>query len=388
MIPRTDRQRCGLAFAALLVTVFPAAALPALAQESEGPPPPVQQESEQEPPTLPPQEPIFDPVAAQLAPGMPDEVVTTNGSRLIGEFKELKNAQLKFKVTATGNIYVKWELVRTVRTSRFFEVALANGIRFYGQIVGTDDGRLFVGVGQSFTEVDRREVVAVTRLYSGFWERQVGSLNIGFGLSKASGQTDLTVNLASRARTRTTEWQVAGSLYQRAQEGADRVDRSSLALGYTRFLPRSWVVVVIAQAEHNNELSLDLRTMLAAGGGYHLVRNIRHDLLLSAGLAPNREVYLDDTPTALNFEGFFQARYTFYFLGATDTRIELSTAVLPSFTIGGRYRFVNNLSALHEFTTHFNVNLNAYHTYDTKPPTSDPEASGDYNLSLGVGVTW
>jgi len=137
----------------------------------------------------PPQERIFDPVAAQLSPGTADELVTLAGSRIIGEFKELKGAQVKFKDPATGDIYVKWELVRTVRSSRFFEVALRDGSKFYGLIVGTDDGRLFVGAGDSFTEVPRSDVVEVTRIRERFWDRFKGRSASASGIASRAAST-------------------------------------------------------------------------------------------------------------------------------------------------------------------------------------------------------
>jgi hypothetical protein len=375
-----------LTLAALLTTVALGAVSPAFAQES-GERPPERQEGAEEIPEPPPQEPVFDPVASQLTPGMPDELVTVGGSRLIGEVKELKAAQVKLKTTSTGNIFVKWELVRTLRTSRFFEVVLDSGVKFYGLIVGTEDGRLFVGVGESFAEVDRQAVVEITRIRQSFWERFKGDFDIGLGLSKASRQRELTSNLNSRFRNERAEWRLSGSVYVREQEGSDRVNRNSASLIYNRFLASNWFVAFGVQAEHNSELGLEVRALAFGGAGYHLVRDIRNDLQVYAGIAPSREGFLTDEPSQSNLESLLGTRYTRYVLGSTDTRIELNVMGFGSFTTGGRYRYVGNVALRHEITSDLYFSINGYGAYDTKPP-SENSPNNDYSVSIGAGVSW
>lgn len=391
MSPGIGRRHGGPGPAVLLTALLLTVPLPAVAQETGDPLPDRAEvearEIEQDAPP-PPLEPVFDPVASQLSAGTPDELVTVDGSRLIGEFKQLKGAEVKFKTPATDDIHVKWELVRTVRTSRFFEVALQSGTKFYGLIVGTEDGRLFVGAGQRFTEVDRDSVVEITRIRQGFWARLKGDLDIGLGLSKASSQREVTANFNSRFRNERSDWRLTGNVYVREQEGSDRVNRNSVILTYNRFFASSnWFVTVGLQAEHNSELGLELRGLATAGAGYHVIRNVRNDLAVYAGLAPSREQFVTDQPSQSNLEAVLGARYTRYLLGTTDTRIELDAVGFASLTTGGRYRYVANLSLRHEITSDLYVAINGYATYDTKPP-SDLTAPDDYSVSFGAGVSW
>jgi hypothetical protein len=335
----------------------------------------------------PPLEPIFDPIVAQLPPGTADEIVTIGGSRLIGEVKELKSARLKFKTTATDNIFVKWELVRTVRSSRFFEVAIESGHKFYGLIVGTDDGRLFVGAGEHFTEVARDEVVEISRIRQGFFERFKGNIDLGLSLVKSSNQRDLTANFGARYRTPKWFWRLSGSTYVRRQDNADNVTRTDATVSFNRFFARRWFFTGLIVAEHNNELNLDLRGLAAGGVGYHLVRNIRHDLIVWTGIAPSRERFLDDQPAQSNLEAVLGAYYTFYLLGATDTTAEMSAVWFPSLTTAGRHRLTVDAALRHEITSDLYLSLNGFLRQDTKPP-SELTSGSDYGLTLGAGISW
>lgn len=338
---------------------------------------------EQEPPSA---AVVFDPVASQLPPGAPDEVVTSDGNALTGEVKQLVGAQLKIKTVSTGDIYVKWERVRTVRTSRFFEVEMRDGRRLYGVIVGTEDGRLFVGSGDTFTEISRTAVVGITRIRQGFWQRLKGNASIGLGLSKASNQKDLTLAAGVRYRSRVASFQLDASSYVRRQDGAEDVNRSTLTGSFTRFLPNRWLVTGVASGEHNEELGLDARALAGGGAGYHLVRNIRNDLVVWGGLAVAYEAFIGDPDSLTSLEGVIAARYSFYLLSVTNTTINVGAALFPSVTESGRYRSQFSADLRHEFTTDLYLSLNGFHTYDSG--TEGDAGGGDYGLSLGAGVTW
>ncbi len=109
--------------------------------------------------------------AASAAASRTDTVLVINGDRLHGEVRGLNRGQLEFSTASMSTVYVEWDHVVEVISSRVFEVRRTHGGRYVGQLAAAGPGKLGVVLADGRTPcprvpvnradaIDRERVVA------------------------------------------------------------------------------------------------------------------------------------------------------------------------------------------------------------------------------------
>ena len=81
-----------------------------------------------------------------------DVVTLGNGSKIVGEIKELRQGQLKYKTDDISTIYVNWDVIDQVTSKHVFEVVNKAGRKYYGTLGNTQGpGKLVVAAADSVT---------------------------------------------------------------------------------------------------------------------------------------------------------------------------------------------------------------------------------------------
>src|SRR3982750_3261284 len=63
-----------------------------------------------------------------------DSVSIRNGDRITGEVKSLSRGLLKYSTDDLGTVYIEWDKVDRISTTRVLEVHLLSGRKFYGPL--------------------------------------------------------------------------------------------------------------------------------------------------------------------------------------------------------------------------------------------------------------
>lgn len=117
----------------------------------------------------------------------------------------------------------------------------------------------------------------------------------------------------------------------------------------------------------NDELGLDLRSLVSGTVGRYLVQRQDREWRAGAGLAVSRERRADGT-TVESIELPLTTSLRLFRLDSPKTDVKIELAVLPSLTESGRVRGEASVNARHEIIHDLFFEISLYDSYDNRPP--------------------
>jgi len=320
-----------------------------------------------------------------------DTLLLNNGDRIIGEVTVLENGLLEYKTDNIGTINVKWDRVVQLTSRLYFEVETRGGRRFFGTLA-RHDSTGFLAIALDRVElVPLAEVVGITRIkQASLFDRIDGYLDLGFSYAKSNKTVQLTSGL--EATYLLEHWAVSlkGDLFVQSQNAAERTRRWSLASSVQRDLVKRWLAYVLGQLQQNQELGLDLRTLISPGGGRELFRTNSQEANAYLGLAYQREWYSDSTVNGGqqgtdNLEASLAGDYSAFRYDWPELDVSATLQVFPSLSDPGRVRLEGDVRTRYEVLKDFFLTLTFQISVDSRPPTADTPNS-DFTTTLSL--TW
>jgi putative salt-induced outer membrane protein YdiY len=319
-----------------------------------------------------------------LAAEKTDVVVLRNGDRITGEVKGLEQGKLSFKTDHMGTVSIEWDEIKELTSAQSFEVELETGDKFFGALGPAAEEGVMGVAGESETmSLAMTTVVRIVPIETGFWNRLDGSLDLGFNLTRANRATQLTIGAEARYRTRKNARVLKFNSTLADQQDAERTRRQSLEGTLTRFLSKRRLAVGIVQFQENEELDLELRSLIGAGLGRHVIQTNKMQLNLFAGLALNQEDFIG-FPVESSTEAVGGLQFAFFKLDEPETDVRLNLTVYPSLTTSGRVRAEFDARVRREIVKDFFWNISVYDSYDSEPPL-EGSTTNDWGLYTSVG---
>jgi hypothetical protein len=323
-----------------------------------------------------------------FAQGRTDVVSLANGDRITGEVVRLERGRLEFDTDDAGTLYLEWDNLATVTSTRLIEVITTDGRQFLGSL-GPSPARAINVVASDGTTffLQMEEVTVMSPIGATFWRRLDGSIDAGFSYTRSSGVAQLNVNSDTVFRRPSFQSRLTASLTQTQTEGEEsNDDRAQLEFSYLRYRWQNWYVSGLGRFENNESLGLELRSQVAVLTGPRLVNSNRAQLLAGAGVAFNDERGVDVEPTQ-NVEGLFSLTASYYTYDRPKTNLDLTFQYYPSFSTWGRQRLQLDASARRELLKDFFVAVNVFDTFDSQPP--NPEAdTNDVGVVASIGWSY
>jgi putative salt-induced outer membrane protein YdiY len=312
-----------------------------------------------------------------------DVVALVNGDRMTCEIKELTRGRLSVKTDALDTVSVYWGQVDGLSTPRVFEIHTSRGDRLFGVLDHVGPRRIRVTpTGAPSVELSLDDVVRLVPFDVTFWQRIDGHVDLGFSFAKADLETSWTLN--ADAEYRGHRWVLGANVASQLtwRSNADRLSRNALWLLGSRAIGRKWFVLGLGQLQENEELSLELRSVVGGGAGRHIVRSNRTTLQIYGGLVHTREEYVD-VPTQNLPEVAAGANWDWFTSRNND--LNLSTDVISYYAVQGEARARVELQSAFrvKFLSNFYFSVNGYDSYDSRPP--DGRAQTDLGISLSLG---
>jgi Protein of unknown function, DUF481 len=325
--------------------------------------------------------------ATTHAQGRTDVVTLANGDRITGEIVRLERGRLEFKTDDAGTLYLEWDKLSRLVTTRLVEVLTTDGRRFLGSFGRAADRSITVVTSEREVSLQMSEVTLITPIGTSFWRQLDGSIDAGFSYTKSSGVAQLNMNsdtvyrkLASRAR-------LTASLTQtKKDDDSGRDDRAFVEMSYLRYPWQRWFILTAGRFETNESLGVTLRSQIGAAAGPRLVNSNRAQLALGAGLAFNHEQGVDVESTQ-NVEALFTFETAYYTYDRPKTNFDFSFQYYPSLSNTGRQRVQLDAGAKRELLKDLFVALNLYNTYDNRPPNPAADTN-DVGIVLSIGWTY
>lgn len=324
--------------------------------------------------------------ATPHAQGRTDVVTLANGDRITGEIGRLERGRLEFKTDDAGTLYLEWDKLSSLVTTRVVEVLTTDGRRFLGSL-GPATARSITVVTSEGVSLQMSEVTLITPIGTSFWRKLDGSIDAGFSYTQSSGVAQLNVNSDTVFRQLASRTRLTASLTQtKKDDDSERDDRAFAELSYLRYPWQRWFILTAGRFETNESVGLTLRSQVGAATGPRLVNTNRAQLVLGAGLALNHEQGLDVAPTQ-NVEAMFTLETAFYTYDRPKTNFDLSVQYYPSLSDTGRQRLQLDAAAKREFWKDLFAAITVYTTYDNRPPNAMADTH-DVGIVLSLGWTY
>jgi uncharacterized protein DUF481 len=319
--------------------------------------------------------------AVALAQGRTDVVTLANGDRITGEVLRLDRGRLEFKTDDIGTLYLEWDNLVSLVTTRLVEVTTTDGLTFLGSLARSADRTISVVSQDATAQLSMVDVTEITTIGRSFWRRLDGSFDLGFSYTRSSGIAQLNLNTDAQYLTPGFEVGLTASLthtQQSDEEGRD--DRGAVEASYLRYPWPRWFIAAVGRFETNESLGLTLRSQIGGAFGPRLINSNRAQLTLGAGISFNEEQGLDVEPTQ-NLEALLMFQSSYFTYDRPKTNLDLTVQYYPSLSDPGRQRLQLDGAAKREFFKDLFLSVSVFYSLDTRPPNPDAD-------TFDVGVLW
>lgn len=331
--------------------------------------------------------------AAPALAAKTDVVVLLNGDHITGEVKQLAYGQLKYSTDDMGTIYIEWDKIRSLRTAQVLQIEMLDGQRHYGpapEAAGSDATLVIVqergpGKGESLS-LPMAGIARIGTVEQGAWyERLDGAASFGFNYTQGTDitQSNFSGNIGSRNYKR--KWDLALDWNASSESGGPSSERASLTGTVERFLPNRYYYETSLTFSQNDELGLDLRSILGVTFGRYLVQRSDREWRAGAGLAASKEERADGSQVE-SIELPLTSTFRMFRLDSPKTDVNLSLTLLPSLTESGRWRGEASIKARHEIIDDLFFEVSLLDSYDSRPP--EGAESNDWNVVTSLGYSF
>jgi putative salt-induced outer membrane protein YdiY len=319
--------------------------------------------------------------------GYSDRIYLKNGDVITGSMKELDRGKLRVKTRTMDTVYVNWVVIESIDSDKYLRVGKADGTFNYGVIRQSDlsDGLVIEDHGQE-VEVPILAVSTIQpiRVQESFWRRL--DVDVKAGIDYKTASDILLINLSSNVKFREEKYEIeiAANWNETSRTEDNNSSRADLVGDYTRFLRDRWFWKATTGFETNEELGLDLRTLVAGTAGRYLIQNPTLRFEVNAGLAGNYEERQDGTTTSA--EGLIRSSFEIFKHTLPITRLSASVSVFPGITESGRLRVSTNVNLRNEIVRSVFWDLTFFSTFDNRPPEGAEQE--DYGIVTSIGASF
>ena len=137
--------------------------------------------------------------------------------------------------------------------------------------------------------------------------------------------------------------------------------------------------------DRNQELGINLRSIVAGSTGKFLIQAPKMRFDINAGLAASTEDLTDDT-TRQSIEGLIRSSFDLYQFNVPITRLSATVSMYPGITESGRFRVNTQVTLRHEILRDFFWDLTFYSNFDNQP--AEGAEREDYGIITSLGATF
>jgi len=176
-----------------------------------------------------------------LARDKTDVVWMSNGDRITGEIKQLEHGKLRLSTDSLGDVSIEWDEIARIVSDYEFQFERTDGKRITGTINPTPTQQIIsLKSDETSDDFAHENVVRISQIEDGFWERLNGSLSFGYSFTKASDVAQGNLDFRATHRTEIRSWTLSGSTILTNDQANESTQRSNLGLILTRFRSNRW----------------------------------------------------------------------------------------------------------------------------------------------------
>jgi hypothetical protein len=314
-----------------------------------------------------------------------DIVELKNGDRITCEIKKLERGKLTVKTDGIGTIAIEWDDIQRLTSTARFDIERISGEHAYGTLVRADPRTVDVVDGQRVERLALDDIVRLAPVGRTLWARLDGSIAAGFSFTSANDQTQWTFDTSVYYRSRLWLSELTADSLLTASEDTERQTRNNLALQSQRYLGPRWSALMFLQFQQNEELSLNLRSLVGGGVARSLAQSNRNIAWIAAGAAFNTESYVGEGDRSVP-EAVLGLSYAWFTFDGRSTN--LTTTAYSYYALNGdsRVRLELNSSFKSDIVGDLYWSVNGFESFNSRPPAGEKES--DFGVSATIGWTF
>jgi hypothetical protein len=314
-----------------------------------------------------------------------DVVELVNGDRITCEIKKLDRGKLTVKTDGLGTISIEWDDILHITSKARYDVELASGQRTFGTLARADKRTVDVVEGSRTERLALGDIVRLAPLGGTFWGRLDGSISAGFSFTEANNQTQWTFDTSVSYRSRRWLTELDADSLLTINDDSDRQSRNNLALQSQRFLRPRWSALGFLQFQQNEELSLDLRSLVGVGAGRILAQSNRTLVTALAGVAFTREQYAGEGDQSIA-EAVVGGSWEWFTFDGRSTNLSTGTFTYYALNSDSRVRLEMNTTFKSDIVGDLYWSINVFESFNSQPPTD--QKKNDFGVSATIGWTF
>jgi hypothetical protein len=326
-------------------------------------------------------------VSALAAPKT-DVVILKNGDHLTGEIKSLQRGILKLSTDSMGTVSIQWDDVASLQSDQNIQVETRDGVRFLGNLTGDSQAdAIALKLPGERVELPILEVVLMSPIESKGLSRLNGNITAGFNFTQASNirQGNFGLNLNFRTELRNLRFSANA-----ANSGSDSTvtsERADVTYQFNRLWADRWFTTGVGSLTQNDELGIDLRTSVGAGGGRYLIQSNQTMLSLEGGIMLSRENLAGEASAADTVEAYGALRWDWFRYDSPVLDLSSNLEVYPNLSDTGRVRGDFDIRLRWEVIEDLFWELKFYDSYDNRPGTVGA-SENDYGITTSLGYSF
>lgn len=326
-----------------------------------------------------------------------DQLVLKNGDRLTGTIIKSDGKVLVMKSAFAGDVTIDWTAIQQITSDQQLHVGLSNGQTAVGPVTASDGKVKVVTRTRGTVETPKENVILIRNdaeqaayeqsLNPGLRENWEGGANVGFALTRGNSQTK-NLALAFNANRKTLHDKLglyANSVFATNDApGAVPSTTANAEQGGIRYdhdiTPRLFGFVG-ADFQADSLQTLDLRSVLGGGLGFHAIKRDATTLDLLAGANYTHEKY---TAFSLNFAAATLGEEFMHKLHGS-TVLTQSLYFYPNLSDTGEYRTTFNFGTVTKISKWLGWQNSFGDIYVSNPPLG--KKKNDIIFTTGLNVS-
>jgi putative salt-induced outer membrane protein YdiY len=327
-----------------------------------------------------------------------DEVLLTDGSKIVGQVEQLADGKIKVMTQFAGELTIDASKVQSITTAKPMAVQLKDGERVIGNLSVTPEGMQQVVRANATTmpvpvpqvtniwapEQDSPEVAALkAKVNAKLW-----SFHAEVGLDGQTGNSEI-INFNARAHAiyqtdaDMMRLYVLGRYSRNNGVGSAQQELGGIDLEHN-FAHSNWFAFGNVELENNRYTDVALRTSIAGGAGYHIVRDEDLTFDVRGGPGFEHDSYYNGAPskdTAIAELGEF-----LHWKAEPWISFEHNIVYYPTLRELSDYRIVMENGAVIPISKDkmWNLHLGVRNEYVSQPVLNFKRLDTFYFLNLGV----
>lgn len=315
-----------------------------------------------------------------------DSLILKDGDVIVGEVKKMDLGVLQIETSYSDSDFkIEWSGVRKIFTKTLFLVTLEDGQRYTASLSSVDENVInLTDASGLLASTPRMEIVYLKEVEQGFLSRLYANIDIGYSLTKAKTQEQLTINTRAGYLADVFTLDAYFNDLFSSQDSVQPIRRIDYGAGVRYLLPADWFVSLNTGFLSNTEQALRLRANVNLGVGNYLIHTNRVSWSIGGGTAGNFEDFTNDTESRNSLEAFLGTEANFFNFG--DLKLFLNVVAYRSLTETGRWRSDARADVKYDLPLDFYIRAGVTLNYDNQPAISGREL--DYVFTTGFGWEW